>query len=435
MRILILTNLFPPSYVGGYELGTLEIADYLHSIGHEITVLTSNCQQMEFSPLRDYEVLRILENSESGGFKNGYCWIDSYLFQEKNLEAIELAIKEKKIDFVMQFNTRGLGIFGIYTLIQYLGLPGIVYLMDNIYRGKACLLDEASELNTLITHSVRNIEIVVMSHQLLDQIRPFFGHPKENVVEIPGWIPEGVGVLKNQKTSLPLESKFVFSSRISEHKGAFLLLKSFRNFLDRQPSFIGSLDFYGDGEVKKLQLMIKNLELERWVSYKGSLAKKSMIKVFREYDALVFPTWKEEAFGYVVIEAMSQGCIPLATSGIGSTAKLKNSHDFISIEPEITSIVNALEIFIGLDSQARVGMKLNAQRTASNYTFEDSMKKLEALIVRAYPKSKQSDTNRSQSTCAQSIVTNYKSALRNLPISERSRLALRLPYLRRKNWS
>ncbi len=435
MRILILTNLFPPSYVGGYELGTLEIADYLHSIGHEITVLTSNCQQMEFSPLRDYEVLRILGNSESGGFKNGYCWIDSYLFQEKNLEAIELAIKEKKIEFVIQFNTRGLGIFGIYTLIQYLGLPGIVYLMDNIYRGKACLLDGASELSSLTTDSVRNQEIVVMSHQLLDQIRPYLGRPKENVVEITGWISEGVGIAENRKTSLPLESKFVFSSRISEHKGAFLLLKSFRRFLDRQPGFIGSLDFYGDGEVKKLQLMIKNLELERWVSYKGSLAKKKMIEVFGEYDALVFPTWKEEAFGYVVIEAMSQGCIPLATSGIGSTANLENSHDFISIEPESTSIVHALEFFIGLDSQVRLGMKLNAQKTASKYSFEECMKKLDALIVRGYSKSKHSDTNQSQSTYAQLIVTNYKSALRNLPISERSRWALRLPYLRRKNWT
>jgi glycosyltransferase involved in cell wall biosynthesis len=435
VKLLILTNHFPPSYIGGYELGTLEIADYLHSVGHEITVLTSNSQQMEFSPPRDYGVLRILENSESGGFRKGYYWIDSYLFQKKNLEAIELVIKEKKIEFVLQFNTRGLGIFGIYTLIQYLDLPGIVYLMDNIYRGKACLLDEASELSSLTTDSVRNQQIVVMSQQLLDQIRPYFGHPKENVVEIPGWIPEGVGIEGNRKTSPSLESKFVFSSRISEHKGAFLLLKSFRRFLDRQPGFMGSLDFYGDGEVKKLQIMIKNLKLEPWVSYKGSLAKEKMIEVFGEYDALVFPTWKEEAFGYVVIEAMSQGCIPLATSGIGSTANLKNSHDFISIEPESTSIVNALEFFIGLDSQDRVCLKLNAQNTASKYSFKECVKKLDALIVRDYPKSKQPDTNQSQSTYTQAIITNYKSALRNLPISERSRWALRLPYLRRKNWS
>ena len=434
MKLLILTNLFPPSYIGGYELGTLEIADYLHSIGHEITVLTSNSQQMEFSPLRDYEVLRILENAESEGFKKGFCWIDSYLFQEKNLEAIEKIIKEKKIEYIMQFNTRGLGIFGIYTLIQYLRLPGIVYLMDNIYRGKACLLAQGSELSTLTTQSFRNKEIVVMSHQLLDQIRPYIGGSQESVVEIPGWIPGGINIVENRKTSLPLESKLIFSSRISEHKGAFLLLASFRKFLEIYPDFTGSLDFYGEGEVNKLQLMIKNLELERWVSYKGSLVKKEMIEVFREYDALVFPTWKEEAFGYVVIEAMSQGCIPLATSQIGSTANLENSYDFISLEPEIHSIVAALEFFIGLDSQSRIEMKINAQKTAGKYSFEESMKKLDSLLMKNCPKSNQQDTSESGSEYAQSIVASYKSGLRNLPISERSRLALSLPYLRRKNW-
>ena len=200
------------------------------------------------------------------------------------------------------------------------------------------------------------------------------------------------------------------------------------------PDFTGSLDFYGDGEVNKLQLMIKNLELERWVNYKGSLAKKKMIEVFRDYDALIFPTWKEEAFGYVVVEAMSQGCIPLATSQIGSTANLENSYDFISLEPEIQSIVDAFEFFIGLDSHSRVTMKLNAQKSASKYSFEESMKKLDPLLVKNSPKSKQLDTSESPSEFAQSIVANYKSVLRNLPISERSRLALRLPYLRRKNW-
>jgi hypothetical protein len=159
-----------------------------------------------------------------------------------------------------------------------------------------------------------------------------------------------------------------------------------------------------------------------------------MIEVFREYDALVFPTWKEEAFGYVVIEAMSQGCIPLATSQIGSTANLENSYDFISLEPEIHSIVDALEFFIGLDSQSRIEMKSNTQKTAGKYSFEESMKKLDALLMKNPPKSNQLDMSESGSEYAQSIVASYKSGLRNLPISERSRLALRLPYLRRKNW-
>jgi glycogen(starch) synthase len=41
MRILVISNLYPPHYIGGYELGCRDVVEALKSRGHQIKVLTS----------------------------------------------------------------------------------------------------------------------------------------------------------------------------------------------------------------------------------------------------------------------------------------------------------------------------------------------------------------------------------------------------------
>jgi glycogen(starch) synthase len=44
LRILIVSNLYPPHYIGGYELRCSQVAEFLHAAGHEVRVLTSSTQ-------------------------------------------------------------------------------------------------------------------------------------------------------------------------------------------------------------------------------------------------------------------------------------------------------------------------------------------------------------------------------------------------------
>ena len=41
MKILFITNLYPPYYIGGYELACQDIAEGLRQRGHDISILTS----------------------------------------------------------------------------------------------------------------------------------------------------------------------------------------------------------------------------------------------------------------------------------------------------------------------------------------------------------------------------------------------------------
>ena len=42
MRILVVSNLYPPHIIGGYELGCRDIVEALKRRGHELLVLTSD---------------------------------------------------------------------------------------------------------------------------------------------------------------------------------------------------------------------------------------------------------------------------------------------------------------------------------------------------------------------------------------------------------
>src|SRR6266849_596056 len=59
MRILVVSNLYPPYYIGGYELGCKDVVERLKARGHDIRVLTG-IYGLEH-PQLDGEVYRYLE--------------------------------------------------------------------------------------------------------------------------------------------------------------------------------------------------------------------------------------------------------------------------------------------------------------------------------------------------------------------------------------
>jgi glycogen(starch) synthase len=42
MKILVVTNLYPPQHIGGYELGCSDVVEKLRVRGHKVQVLTSS---------------------------------------------------------------------------------------------------------------------------------------------------------------------------------------------------------------------------------------------------------------------------------------------------------------------------------------------------------------------------------------------------------
>ena len=77
------------------------------------------------------------------------------------------------------------------------------------------------------------------------------------------------------------------------------------------------LDIYGIVEDKtylnKIKSKINRLELNDRVRLLGEVSSYKVVEVFSNYNAFLFPT-KSENFGYVILESLQAGCIPIISN-------------------------------------------------------------------------------------------------------------------------
>jgi glycosyltransferase involved in cell wall biosynthesis len=132
MRILTITNMYPPHHYGGYELLCLEFVTHLRGAGHEVLVLTSDIEVpgvAASTPDRD-DVRRDLR----------LYWDDHVLLQpsirqclaieRSNQQALTRAIEEFRPDIVSVWHMGSLSL-GLLTTCDRLGLPLVYVICDD----------------------------------------------------------------------------------------------------------------------------------------------------------------------------------------------------------------------------------------------------------------------------------------------------------------
>lgn len=79
------------------------------------------------------------------------------------------------------------------------------------------------------------------------------------------------------------------------------------------------LDMYGSGvELEKSKMLAKRLGVEDVVAFKGILPNDEILKAMRSHEIFLFTSDKNEGWGAVANEAMSNGCAIVASDAIGS---------------------------------------------------------------------------------------------------------------------
>ncbi len=79
------------------------------------------------------------------------------------------------------------------------------------------------------------------------------------------------------------------------------------------------LDMYGSGiEQEKMKKLVRELCISDVVSFKGDTPNDEVLKAMRGHDIFLFTSDKNEGWGAVANEAMSNGCVLVGSSAIGS---------------------------------------------------------------------------------------------------------------------
>src|SRR6476661_4182153 len=99
MRILALTNLYPPHYLGGYELICYMVVNELRARGHEVQILTSDHLVAGKPSVREDGIDRVLKIH---GFY-GHPWLNIWKLrklEQQNNKMLRDAIRQYAPDLI-----------------------------------------------------------------------------------------------------------------------------------------------------------------------------------------------------------------------------------------------------------------------------------------------------------------------------------------------
>jgi glycogen(starch) synthase len=361
LRILLVSNIFPPEFVGGYELLALELATMLSAQGHEVTVATSPLVNSAADPAdRPFVMRRILSLNAPWltlDPSGGHDAFRQHYLDMRNIMAMRLLLDDVMPDRVVLFNIEGLGTLGLIAFLHACGHRPVHYMADNVF-GFLLRPDTAAPYRDFsrlfrLRPALDALSVLAMSRTVYDEASQSLGQPPGQVTFVPGTVPDSLPPLPPRDgPSAPL--RLVFSSRIAAHKGTGVMLDAMKLLLSRGDDGF-KVDVFGGGGVPEVLQRAHAHGLGTHLHYGGLVERDEMILRFARYDALLFPTWQREPFGLVAIEAAAQGCVPIVTAQTG-VAEWLMTGDAIKIDRSPEGLAGGIQRLLympGTEREAR----------------------------------------------------------------------------------
>lgn len=209
-------------------------------------------------------------------------------------------------------------------LIKYFNTKVILHLhgaeFRDFYKNECCESKKAQIRSTF--NSVD--KVIVLSTQWLDWLDTILDDPKKGIV-VYNAVPKLE--LEKEKTN---NFNFVFLGRLGERKGVSDLIHAFKYVVKDHPN--SRLLLGGDGEIKKYQTMVNELEISEYVDLLGWVAGDIKMNTLKKADAYVLPSYNE-GFPMGVLEAMSCNIPVIASTAGGIPDAITNNIDGLLIDP------------------------------------------------------------------------------------------------------
>mgnify|MGYP001166152152 FL=1 len=143
--------------------------------------------------------------------------------------------------------------------------------------------------------------------------------------------------ISNNEINLPKRCstsiiKLLFVGRFAQEKNPHIPCLVAKKLKEKGNNiFLGMI---GDGELyNSLNILCKNYFLEQEYQFYGWIKdRKELLKEISGFDFLIFPSTKGEGLGLVIIEAMSQGLVVVATKCGGLEEMIKNEFNGFLID-------------------------------------------------------------------------------------------------------
>ena len=325
MKILVLSNLYPPDVIGGYELGCKQAVDALRARGHDVRVLTI-APRTPVPP--EPGVSRSFQLSEVWN-SNRYVLDRSQAVTTRLVEAAATGVNAYNVhtltktiadfqpDVAYVWMLVGVGGLGLLATLQHLRVPWVWHLMDDVPI-QLCR-QQGRVVAPLLAEVNRQLDgqYLACSTQLVAEIEALGVQLHPRVEVVPNWV---VGDAPAPRVAWyrPGETlRIIAAGQVAQHKGVDILIEAVAEVRARGFSNF-AVDIYGNVEDPFFPALVRRLGVEDRVTFRGVRPQAELGRLFGLYDLFAFPTWEREPFAFAPLEASWRGCVPLMSQLSGN---------------------------------------------------------------------------------------------------------------------
>ncbi len=412
MKILFLSNLYPPNAIGGYERLCHEVASAFTLRGHRVSVLTSSYGGNEQSfPGQEIDRSLKLLAAEGNIYKPFKCSRrDLSGYNALNVETLKKKLAMERPDAVFVWN---LHFFhpSLLKAVQHSGTPTFFLLTDiwlvsflnpvflaqyfatRVYGGAPPVRSMRMRLRQLLAVAKLQLKGPIRGHAIFPSrfmqdlhAQAWLRFTASTVIHHGVHLPAHADTEYTARDRLvsPPGLRLLCAGRIVDLKGVHTAIEALPEVISRLPDFQVRLTLLGDRQdreyMQRLSDLIRAKGLADHVEFLPAIGEDRLFALFQEHDIYLFPSIYEP-FSLTLIHALASG-IPTIASNAGGNPEIVRQRETGMVFPKDNAAALAQAIIaLAQDAPLRQTVSAGARRAAREFSFDRMIDHIEAYIA------------------------------------------------------
>lgn len=406
MKILVMTSMYPPHYLGGAELTCQSHVEGLQERGHKVFVLTS--QRGVETPMVDGHVYRLLYYDKTNSdFKRKinfrdplrlryrYGQLRRHLSLRKNYNIAMSVVATIQPDVAYVWHMESVSINPILAA-QDLGVPVVIRLPDYwLALLKTELCQEPNRLKrwyrSMLNAGFNRLDTRHLLPNSPALMQSYFqaGFPADSMQVIPNGMPSALLLDVTELPPLPSSDqnedvRLLYAGRLDSMKGPDIAIQAIA-YLTRELGFYRvRLDIIGEGPEEyecQLRNIVTLLGLENRVFFLGRIDHSQLLDRYTQYDILLLTSRWAEPFSRTMLEAMARGLPVVATSTGGTVDVISDGSNGLLVPADNPVAMAEAVMKLLSNTELTQRIRCNALTTIrAKYSLERIIVQVEAYL-------------------------------------------------------
>lgn len=403
MRILIVSNYYPPLEMGGWPQLTRDIADQLKERGHGVLVITSRYQKERIlTPEEGIQRVLYLQSLDRNYYHPHYVLTDRW-HEYENLRFLKQATTSFMPDVIF--------IHGLWNMSRKIALDAeklypnqVVYYMASYWpiemdahtsywttetrRGwmrlpkkVVAVLVRKTLLSNSSSQKPKFNRVLCVSKYIQDCMVDQVGVPIQHTKVIYNGIDIKVFLPQSNKSTNADNLKLIYAGGFWEHKGVTTAIEAVDYLVNNLGITNIHLSLIGAGHpeyLEKMKRQISEASIERYISFRDRVPRDQMPELLKSYDILLFPSTWPEPLARMVQEAMACGLLVIGSNSGGTPEILHDGKNGLAFETGDSKMMAEKIALAASDPKLRYRLTKAARQTVEeHFTIEGMVDHIE----------------------------------------------------------